>query len=110
MNQAQNINRLKVAQLLSKYHGEFFSAVFEKKDGSIRTILAQIRPPKPNPKRPSPATNENPYILVGDVKIYKAEIAKGATPEVAYNASYRLISLATLREFKLHGTHYTVTD
>lgn len=109
-SESVKISRFKILPLLTQHHGELFSATFYKRNGSKREILAQIRPPKKDPKRAAPAKLENQYVLVGDMQKYKELIHEGMPKEDAYNKSYRLIALGTIIRFKLGGIEYEVTD
>lgn len=105
------IHRTKVESLLRAIpRGVFFSVTFIKKDNSIRKILCQFPKPKPNPKRPSPAHLDNAYILVRDMVIYKQVLEASKSPNLAADRSYRLINLATIQNFKVGHTLYSVVD
>lgn len=102
------IHRTKVYDKLRSTHGKLFSVVFIKKDGTERHMVAQIRPPKPNPKRPAPAKESNPYILVGDMGKYMEAKASGKDKQSSIDASYRLINIETIKSFKMGGIAYIV--
>jgi hypothetical protein len=102
------ISRFKAVELIHVTKGRIFSCSFEKKDHTIRHMICQLPRPKENPKRAAPAKPNNPYILVRDMVVLKAALRDNQPQEVAYNAAYRLINLATLRTLTINKQHYVV--
>lgn len=106
---SQTIHRTKISPLLLSTRGRFFHVIFTKKDKTTRSMLCRVPKPKPDPKRASNATSASPYLLVVDVKIYQT-LRPALGPKAAQDKSYRLINLATIKEFTTNKVHYTVTD
>ena len=104
------IHRTKIEQLIRSQRRTFFSVIFTKKDGSLRSILCLLPKPKEHPKRRSPAHADNPYILVTDVLIYRQYLNQTGSKLIAKDKSYRLINLSTVVSFKLSGQQYVVVD
>jgi len=97
MNKSIPINRTKALSLLYTTGGRFFSAAFNKKDGSYRKMTARTgvkKWRKTKTKRSFAHKHNNPYFLVGD--IHKGE--------------YRVINLETLHWVKYGGITYVISD
>jgi hypothetical protein len=75
----------------------------------LRYILCQIPKPKENPKRAAPAKENNSYILVTDVVLYRQAYKRTGCKAMAKDESYRLINLATLQQLTISGITYTIT-
>lgn len=104
------ISRYKIYPHLKSIGGQFFTVLFTKKNGEVRKILAQIPTPLEDPKRPAPAKESNPYVLVTDVVLYNAARKAGKSPLEAKHASYRLINISTIISLTLDGTTYIAVD
>jgi hypothetical protein len=102
------IHRTKVYPLIKSTKGQLFSVTFVKKDGELREMVAQLRPPKLDAKRPSPAKENNPYVLVGDMGKYLEVKKDCATKQEALDKSYRLINIATILRLRIGGVEYKV--
>jgi hypothetical protein len=108
MNNQRIIHRTKLYPIIRATHGKLFGVIFTKKDSTLRRMTAQIRPPKPDAKRPSPAKDSNSYILVGDMAKYLECRKEGKDKAAALNGSYRLINIETITWVKINGVEYTV--
>jgi len=104
------IKRSKAVEQIATSHGKKFWVKFRKKDNSIRDMEAEVRPPKPDPKRPSPVAWNPDLILVGDRQVYHQLKDSGVTEDKAYNDSYRCITISQLLEFKIENVNYIVED
>jgi hypothetical protein len=95
MKKYDTLARVHVEKVLTGANGKFFTAVFKKKDGSIRElngrlgVTAYLKGGENKVVKPS-----NSYVTVYDVQ------AKG----------YRTLNLATLEELRLGGKVYKVVD
>jgi len=86
------LSRFKASELIKSTGGKIFSAVFVKKDGSIRAINARIGVKINLKGGKNGASDKNALMTVYDMN------AKG----------YRMINLATLQQLKIGGTVYSV--
>jgi hypothetical protein len=103
------ISRFKIYPIVKATRGQLFSAEFIEKDGSVRKILAHIRKPKENAKRPSPAQPSNSYVLVGDMLLYRKYLMT-LPKEEAWNKSYRMINMGTVLWVKANKTLLIVKE
>jgi len=106
----KELSRYKAMPLIRETKGQIFACRFKKLDGTLRSMVCIVPPPKKNAKRASPAKENNSYILVRDVVIYKGVLTATKDKKIAIDASYRLINLATLTHLTIDGTSYTITN
>lgn len=104
------IHRTKVYALLHSTRGMLFSVDFIKKDGSHRHLTGMIKPPKPHPKRPAPASDSNSYLLMWDMSEYKKLRREGVEKEKASDSCYRLVNMETIFMFHYKKVYYVVVD
>lgn len=110
MKEALFIKRSCCASRIQESSGRHFWVKFRKKNGEIRELEGEVRPPKENPKALSPAAYNPDLILVGDRHIYHELKSKGVPEEKAYNDSYRCVTISQLIEFRIENVNYYVED
>ncbi len=88
----KQLSRYKALKVIHDTHGRIFSAVFIKKDGSTRKMVARIGVSKNTKGGTSDASAKNNLVTVYDM-------TKGG---------YRMINLKTLLTLKANGELYEV--
>lgn len=84
------ITRKKAIDLMMNNRGHFFTAVFAKRDGSLRTMNCQYLAGQV----PSP---------LGYLKVNEAKLVKAKNPN-----PIRSVNIQTLKELKIAGTYYKI--
>lgn len=89
------INRLKAVSVIRATRGHIFSAVFVKRDGSIRKMTCRLGVKKfLKGGENKVATADSPFLIVFDMQ----------------KKEYRHLNLATLMELKASKTDFTISD
>ena len=110
MKETKFIGRSCCAETIQQLsYGKRFWVKFRKKNGEVRELDGEIRPPKKSDHLPPSAYNPD-LIVVGDRHIYHENLESGMPEEKAKDKSYRCVSISQLMEFQIDQQLYIVED
>ena len=91
----ETLARVHVEKVINNTSGKFFTAVFEKKDGSTRAMTARL--------------GVTSYLQGGENKVAKPSNSYKTVYDVQAKG-YRTLNLGTLQELRANGVTYKVVD